>query len=59
MQMNNLYKEQINNTTSIISLMTRYKMSHFGETINSHKNVIPPLLGSWQSQNKTHQKYQA
>jgi hypothetical protein len=29
-------------------------MSHFGESINNHKNAIPPLLSSRQSQNKVH-----
>jgi hypothetical protein len=54
MQMNNLSKEQFNNIASIISLMTWYEMSHFGESINNHKNAIPPLLSSRQSQNKVH-----
>jgi hypothetical protein len=54
MQTNNLSKEQFSNIASIISLMTRYEMSHFGESINNHKNSIPPLLSSRQSQNKVH-----
>jgi hypothetical protein len=53
MQPNNLSKEQGSNTASIISLMTRYEMSHFREMINNHKNSIPPLLSSRQSQNKS------
>jgi hypothetical protein len=44
MQMNNLSKEQFSHVASIISLMTRYKMSHFRESINNHKNVVPPFL---------------
>jgi hypothetical protein len=34
--------------------MTMYEMSHFGESINNHKNAIPPHLSSRQSQNKVH-----
>jgi hypothetical protein len=40
MQMKNLSKEQCNNTATIISFMTRYKICHFGEAINNHKNAI-------------------
>jgi hypothetical protein len=54
MQTNNVSKEQFSNIASIIGLMTRYEMSHFGESINNHKNPIPPLLSSRQSQNKVH-----
>jgi hypothetical protein len=53
MQTNNLSNEQFNYIASIISLMTQYEMSCFGESINNHKNIIPPLLSSRQSQTQS------
>jgi hypothetical protein len=58
MHTNTLSKEQSSHIASIINLMTRYKMSHFRESINNHKNVVPRLLSSRQSQQNP-SKYQA
>jgi hypothetical protein len=44
MQPNNIREEQISNMCSINTFMTRYEMGHFGETIDNHKNTIPPPL---------------
>jgi hypothetical protein len=44
MQPNNIREEQISNMYSIIGFMARYEMRHFGETIDNHKNTIPPPL---------------
>src|SRR4051812_41052069 len=54
MQSNNFTKEQISNMRSIIRFMTRNKVCHLRKPIHNNKNTIPPLLCSWQSQNKVH-----
>jgi hypothetical protein len=44
MQTYNLFEKEVSNVSSIITLMTRYKMSHLRESIHHKKNAIAPLL---------------
>ena len=53
-QFDDLFEIEMGNERSIITLLTRHKVSHIGEPTNDYYNSIMTPLGSWKSNNKFH-----